>query len=72
MKLKWDELKAVVSYLEKVLSTVFLSCLLAVFVTIMCYYASHIKLKPLRSEFLDFRAWQARKRLVLARTQVAN
>ena len=57
MKLKWDELKAVVSYLEKVLSTVFLSCLLAVFVTIMCYYASLIKLKPLRSEFQDFRPW---------------
>ena len=57
MKLKWDELKVVVSCLEKVLSTVFLSCLLAVFVTIMCYYASHIKLKPLRSEFLDFRPW---------------
>ena len=57
MKLKWDELKVVVSCLEKVLSTVFLSCLLAVFVTIMCYYASHIKLKPLRSEYLDFRPW---------------
>ena len=57
MKLKWDKLKVVVSCLEKVLSTVFLSCLLAVFVTIMCYYASLIKLKPLRSEFQDFRPW---------------
>ena len=72
MKLKWNEPKVVVSCLEKVLSTVFPSCLLAVFVTIMRYYASHIKLKHLRSEFLDFRAGQARKRLVLARTQIAN
>lgn len=44
MKLIWNEPKVVVSCLEKVLSTVFLSCLLAVFVTILCYYASHIKL----------------------------
>ena len=57
MKLRWNEPKVVVSCLEKVLSTVFLSCLLAVCVTIMRYYVSHIKLKHLRSEFLDSRAW---------------